>query len=50
MARAQGLALSAQEADRMAKSLRSLEADFRPLTTALPPELEPAFEFHMEDE
>jgi len=50
IAKAQGLILSAQEADRIAQALGALERTFQPLTANLPPELEPAFEFHAEEE
>ena len=50
IARAQGLDLSAQESDRIAKALTALEETFQPLTAELTPDQEPAFEFRMEDE
>jgi len=50
IAKAQGLDLPARELDRIAQSLGALEATFQPLTADLPPELEPASEFRMEEE
>jgi len=50
IAKAQGLDLPAQDADRIAKALAALEQTFQPLTSQLAPELEPASEFRMEDE
>ena len=50
IAKAQGLDLPAQEADRIAQALEALELTFQPLTKDLPPELEPDSEFHMEGE
>jgi hypothetical protein len=50
LAKAQGQDLPAQEADRIAQSLAALEQTFQPLTAHLPAELEPASEFHMEEE
>jgi hypothetical protein len=50
LAKAQGLDLPEQEADRIAQALGALERTFQPLTANLPPELEPASEFHMEEE
>jgi hypothetical protein len=50
LAKAQGFNLPAAEAQRMVNALAALEQTFRPLTANLPPELEPASEFHMEDE
>jgi hypothetical protein len=50
IAKAQGIDLSAQESDRIAKALGELERTFQPLTIELTPDIEPAFEFHMEDE
>lgn len=50
LAKAQGLDLPAQEADRIAQSLGALEQAFQPLTAHLPADLEPASEFHLEEE
>jgi hypothetical protein len=50
IAKAQGLNLSASEADRISKALAALEQTFQPLTETLTPEQEPASEFCMEDE
>jgi hypothetical protein len=50
IAKAQGLDLSAPESDRIAKALGELERTFQPLTKDLTPDLEPAFEFRMEEE
>jgi len=50
IAKAQGLDLPAQDADRIAKALAELERTFQPLTANLSPELEPASEFRMEEE
>jgi hypothetical protein len=50
IAKAQGIDLPAQEADRLVKTLGALEQAFQPLTADLLPDLEPATEFHMEDE
>jgi hypothetical protein len=50
IAKAHGLDLSARELDRIAQPLAALEETFQPLVKALTPDLEPAFEFHMEDE
>ena len=46
IARANGLAIPDAALDRIAQSLDALEADFRPLASALPPETEPAIAFH----
>jgi hypothetical protein len=50
MAKAQGLDLPSADAQRMVNALAALEQTFRPLTANLAPELEPASEFHMEEE
>ncbi|HXA52695.1 MAG TPA: hypothetical protein VNV86_20405 [Candidatus Acidoferrum sp.] len=50
LAKAQGLDLSEQETDRIAQALGALEQTFQPLTANLPADLEPASEFHMEEE
>jgi hypothetical protein len=50
LAKAQGQDLPTQEADRIAQSLAALEQTFQPLTAHLPADLEPASEFHMEEE
>ena len=50
IAKAQGIDLSAQESDRIAKALAALEQTFQPLTSQLTPDVEPASDFHMEDE
>ena len=42
IARARELPLSAEQLDRAAAALESLETAFRPLTADLPPSLEPA--------
>jgi hypothetical protein len=44
--RANGLAIPDAALERIAQSLDALEAGFRPLAHALPPETEPAFTFH----
>ena len=46
IARASGLAIPDAALERIAQSLDALEADFRPLARALPPETEPAIAFH----
>ncbi len=46
LARASGLAILDTELERIAQSLEVLEANFRPLLRALPPETEPALIFH----
>ena len=46
IARANGLAIPDAALERIAASLDALEADFRPLARALPPETEPALAFH----
>ena len=43
--KAQGLDISEQEVDRMQPTLDTLEAAFRPLTTRIPFDLEPALIF-----
>jgi hypothetical protein len=48
IARANGLAIPDAALERIAQSLDALEADFRPLMRALPPETEPALAFHAE--
>jgi len=50
IAQAHGLALSARELDRMAKSLGALEEIFRPLVKQLTPDLEPDLELHLAGE
>ncbi len=50
IAKAQGLDLPAQEADRIAIALEALDRTFQPLTKDLPPALEPDSEFHVEEE
>jgi hypothetical protein len=50
LAKAQGLDLPEQEAERIAQSLAALEQTFQPLTINLPADLEPASGFHMEEE
>ncbi|MBS1856907.1 MAG: hypothetical protein JST11_16175 [Acidobacteria bacterium] len=50
IAKAQGLDLPAQEADRLAQTLASLEKTLQPLTADLEPDLEPASTFQMEEE
>ena len=50
IAKAHGLDLSARELDRIAQPLAALEESFRPLLAHLTPDIEPAFEFRMEDE
>lgn len=45
IARASGLAIPDAALERIAQSLDALEADFRPLARALPPETEPAIAF-----
>jgi hypothetical protein len=49
-AKAQGLDLPAQEADRLAQALAPLDDTLQSLTANLPPDLEPASTFHMEEE
>ena len=46
IARANGLAIPDAALERIAQSLDALEAGFRPLARALPPETEPALAFH----
>ncbi len=46
LARASGLTIPAPALERIAQTLDALEADFRPLTRALPPQTEPAIAFH----
>jgi hypothetical protein len=46
IARANGLAIPGAALDRIVQSLDALEADFRPLVRGLPPDTEPAVEFH----
>ena len=46
IARANGLAIPDAALERIAESLDALEAEFRPLVRALPPEIEPALAFH----
>lgn len=46
IARASGLAIPDAALERIAQSLDALEADFRPLARALPPQTEPATAFH----
>jgi hypothetical protein len=46
IARASGMAIPDSALDRIAQSLDALEADFRPLVRALPPDTEPAIAFH----
>ncbi|MGA3072499.1 MAG: hypothetical protein ABSG56_02290 [Bryobacteraceae bacterium] len=48
IARANGLAIPDAALERIAQSLDTLEADFRPLMRALPPETEPALAFRAE--
>ena len=50
IAKATGLDLSARELDRIAQPLAALEENFRPLVKDLTPDVEPAFEFHMEED
>jgi hypothetical protein len=50
IARAHGLDLSARDLDRIAQPLAALDETFQPLVKNLTPDVEPAFEFHMEDE
>ena len=45
IARASGLAIPDTSLERIAQSLDTLEADFRPLVRTLPPETEPAVAF-----
>jgi hypothetical protein len=45
IAKANGLDLSPQELDRIAKPLGTLDEAFQPLVQDLPPDLEPSFEF-----
>jgi hypothetical protein len=47
IARANGLALPDAALERIAQALDTLEAGFRPLARALPPETEPATAFHV---
>jgi hypothetical protein len=49
IARARGLDIPEDQLDRIARPLELLEAAFRPLTTDLPPSLEPASGFDPED-
>ena len=50
IAKARGLDLPAQDADRIAKALADLEKTFQPLIADLTPDLEPASVSHMEEE
>jgi len=50
IAKAQGLSLPARDLDRLVQTLGALEQSLQPLTLELRPDLEPASEFHMEDE
>lgn len=45
IARANGLAIPDASLERIAQSLDALEAGFRPLAQAIPPETEPALTF-----
>jgi hypothetical protein len=45
IARASGVTIPDAAMNRIAQSLDALEADFRPLVRALPPETEPAVAF-----
>ena len=45
IARASGMAIPDAALERIAQSLDALEAGFRPLVRALPPETEPAIAF-----
>jgi len=47
IARASGLAIPDAALERVAQSLDALEAEFRPLVRALPPETEPAIAFRV---
>jgi hypothetical protein len=49
IAKATGLNLASKELDRIAQPLTALEETLRPLIKDLTPEIEPAFEFHMEE-
>jgi hypothetical protein len=46
IARANGLAIPDTALEPVARTLDALEADFRPLARALPPDAEPAVAFH----
>jgi len=46
IARAEGLSIPAAALDRVGESLDALEAAFRPLARALPPDTDPAVAFH----
>jgi len=50
IAKAHGLDLSARELDRITQPLAALDETFQPLVKNLTPDVEPAFEFRMEDE
>jgi len=50
MAKAAGLDIPAQEADRLAGPLNALEDAFRPLVRSLTPEMEPAAAFRADEE
>ena len=50
IAKSHGLDLPARELDRIAQPLAALEEIFQPLAKKLTPDVEPAFEFRMEDE
>ena len=50
IAKAYGLDVSAREQDRIAQPLAALDEIFQPLVKTLTPDVEPAFEFHMEEE
>jgi hypothetical protein len=47
IARASGLAIPDAALERIAQSLDALEAEFRPLARAVPPETEAAIAFHV---
>jgi hypothetical protein len=49
IAKARGIEIPAQDLDRIAPPLDALEQAFRPLVKDLPPDLEPAVEFRMEE-
>jgi hypothetical protein len=47
---ASGLGISADQRERIAGALQSLDQTFRPLVKDLPPELEPATGMRLEEE
>jgi len=50
IAEARGLGIPAEQIERIAPALDSLEETFRPMVKDLPPELEPATGMRLEEE